>query len=72
MDDNSADGFRDGKFILTNTNKLLTKFSGTDGLKTGYYRESGFNIVATAKHGDFGLLSWLWEVRPERYGILLP
>ncbi len=47
-----SDSFRDGKFILTNTNKLLIKFSGTDGLKTGYYREAGFSIVATAKRGD--------------------
>ena len=44
-----TDSFRDGKFVLSNTNKLLTKFPGTDGLKTGYYSESGFNIVATAK-----------------------
>ncbi len=44
-----TDTFRDGKFVLSNTNKLLTKFPGTDGLKTGYYAESGFNIVATAK-----------------------
>jgi D-alanyl-D-alanine carboxypeptidase (penicillin-binding protein 5/6) len=47
-----TDSFREGKFILTNTNKLLTKFPGTDGLKTGYYRESGFNIVVTAKKGE--------------------
>ncbi|OPY74270.1 MAG: D-alanyl-D-alanine carboxypeptidase DacF precursor [Syntrophorhabdus sp. PtaU1.Bin058] len=47
-----TDSFRDGKFTLTNTNKLLVKFPGTDGLKTGYYREAGFNIVATAKRND--------------------
>jgi D-alanyl-D-alanine carboxypeptidase (penicillin-binding protein 5/6) len=44
-----TDSFRNGKFVLSNTNKLLTKFPGTDGLKTGYYSESGFNIAATAK-----------------------
>ena len=44
-----TDSFRNGKFVLSNTNKLLTKLPGTDGLKTGYYREAGFNIVATAK-----------------------
>jgi serine-type D-Ala-D-Ala carboxypeptidase (penicillin-binding protein 5/6) len=47
-----TDSFRDGKFVLSNTNKLLTKFPGTDGLKTGYYSESGFNIVATAKKDE--------------------
>jgi len=44
-----TDSFRNGIFVLSNTNKLLTKFPGTDGLKTGYYSESGFNIAATAK-----------------------
>jgi D-alanyl-D-alanine carboxypeptidase (penicillin-binding protein 5/6) len=47
-----TDSFRNGKFVLSNTNKLLTKFPGTDGLKTGYYTESGFNIVATAKKDE--------------------
>ena len=47
-----TDSFRNGKFVLSNTNKLLTKLPGTDGLKTGYYSESGFNIVATAKKDE--------------------
>ncbi len=47
-----TDSFRNGKFVLSNTNKLLTKLPGTDGLKTGYYRETGFNIVATAKREE--------------------
>ena len=51
------DTFRDGKFILTNTNKLLTKYPGTDGLKTGFYGESGFNIVATAKKNDMRFIA---------------
>ncbi len=46
------DSFRDGKFVLSNTDKLLTKFPGADGLKTGYYSASGFNIVSTAKRGE--------------------
>jgi len=47
------EGFREGKFIMHNHNKLLTKMPGVvDGLKTGYYRETGFNVVATAKKGD--------------------
>lgn len=51
------DTFRGGKFTLTNTNKLLGKFPGTDGLKTGYYRETGFNIVATAKRGEIRFIA---------------
>jgi len=51
-----SEGFRDGKFILHNTNKLLTKMNYVDGLKTGYYRQSGFNIVATAHKSDVRLI----------------
>lgn len=44
-----SEPFRDGKFIMNNHNKLLTKMSGVDGLKTGFYQETGFNVVATAQ-----------------------
>ncbi|MBO0904372.1 D-alanyl-D-alanine carboxypeptidase family protein [Jiella sonneratiae] len=33
------------------TNKLLGKVAGVDGLKTGYIRDSGFHLVATAMRG---------------------
>lgn len=32
-----------------NHNKLLTSYDGADGIKTGYIRASGFNLVASAK-----------------------
>ena len=32
-----------------NHNKLLTDYPGVDGIKTGYIRDSGFNLVASAK-----------------------
>jgi len=48
-----SEGFRDNKFIMNNHNKLLMKMPNlADGMKTGYYRETGFNVVATAKKGD--------------------
>jgi D-alanyl-D-alanine carboxypeptidase len=31
-----------------NHNRLLRQYSGTDGIKTGYIRASGFNVVASA------------------------
>ena len=35
-----------------NHNKLLSKYDGTDGIKTGYINASGFNLVATVeRHG---------------------
>ncbi len=33
------------------TNNLLGKVQGVDGLKTGYIRMSGYNLVATARRG---------------------
>lgn len=51
------DTFRAGKFTLTNTNKLLGRFQGADGLKTGYYSRTGFNLVATAKRGDMRFIA---------------
>ncbi len=49
--------FRNGKFILTNTNTLLGRFRGMDGLKTGYHRKAGFSIVATAKRKNLRLIA---------------
>ena len=42
---------RVGQRVLTNHNKLIGRFHGADGMKTGYVCASGFNIVATATRG---------------------
>src|SRR5215510_8895094 len=34
-----------------NHNSLLFHYKGTDGLKTGYTRASGFNLVASVRRG---------------------
>jgi serine-type D-Ala-D-Ala carboxypeptidase (penicillin-binding protein 5/6) len=48
-----TEGFRDGKFVMNNHNKLLISMPGVvDGLKTGFYRETGFNVVATGKKNE--------------------
>jgi len=52
-----SEGFRGGKFIMNNHNKLLTKMAGVDGLKTGFYRETGFNVVVTAKKGELRFIA---------------
>lgn len=49
--------FRNGSFTLTNTNRLLGRFRGMDGLKTGYHRKAGFSIVATAKRRNLRLIA---------------
>lgn len=51
------DTFRGGKFTLRNTNGLLKVYRGADGLKTGHTAEAKFCLAATAKKGDFRLLS---------------
>jgi D-alanyl-D-alanine carboxypeptidase len=40
-----------GQQVLNNHNKLIGRFRGADGMKTGYICASGFNIVATATRG---------------------
>ena len=49
--------FRGGTFVMTNHNKLLARMSGVDGLKTGYYRKAGYNVVVTAKRGGLRLIA---------------
>ncbi|MGA7870238.1 MAG: D-alanyl-D-alanine carboxypeptidase family protein [Candidatus Binatus sp.] len=49
--------FRGGTFILRNTNHMVRTYSGCDGLKTGFYDKSGFNVVATAKRGELRLVA---------------
>lgn len=51
------EGFRDGKFVLDNTNHLIGKYPGADGLKTGSYHEAGFNLAATAQRDGLRLIS---------------
>jgi serine-type D-Ala-D-Ala carboxypeptidase (penicillin-binding protein 5/6) len=49
--------FRDGAFLLQNTNKLLGRFPGLDGLKTGYTHKAGFCLCATAERKGLRLVS---------------
>lgn len=37
-------------------NNLLTTYQGTDGIKTGYIRASGFNLVTSVERGDTRLI----------------
>jgi D-alanyl-D-alanine carboxypeptidase (penicillin-binding protein 5/6) len=43
------DTFRDGKFDLDNTNKLVKRYRGTTGLKTGFTNAAGFCLSASAE-----------------------
>lgn len=39
-----------------NTNRLLGSYEGMDGMKTGYIRASGFNLVASARRGNLRVI----------------
>jgi D-alanyl-D-alanine carboxypeptidase (penicillin-binding protein 5/6) len=49
--------FRDGQFVLENTNRLVGHFDGLDGLKTGYTAKAGFCLCATASRNGMRLIS---------------
>ncbi len=46
----------DHKFWLVNTNKLISQYEGTDGLKTGHTDQAGYCLAATAKKNDIRLI----------------
>ena len=47
----------DRKIWLVNTNKLVRFYEGVDGLKTGYTKEAGYCLTATAKKNNMRLIS---------------
>lgn len=48
--------FRDGTLVINNKNKLVGRLAEVDGLKTGYTRRAGFNLVATGASGERRLI----------------
>lgn len=48
---------RDGKFFMRNTNELIQRYRGADGLKTGHTDEAGYSLSATARREGFRLVS---------------
>ncbi len=46
-----------GDVTCINRNRLLGACEGVDGLKTGYVRASGYNLIATAKRGNVRLVA---------------
>ncbi len=48
---------RVGKRILRNHNRLIDRYPGADGMKTGFICSGGYNVVATAKRGDRHLIA---------------
>ena len=51
---------------FSNHNKLLGKFDGTDGIKTGYINASGFNLVATVTRNNVRLIGVVFGGKTSR------
>ena len=49
-----------------NHNRLLGKYDGMDGMKTGYIRASGFNLVASAKRDDQRIIAVVFGGRSSK------
>ncbi len=63
------DTVRDGAFGLANTNKLVRFYDGATGLKTGFTRQAGFCLSASAQREDLGLIAVVMgaETSPKRF-----
>ncbi len=46
-----------GRRVIRNYNKLLGRYPGADGMKTGFICAAGFNLVATATRGNKQLIA---------------
>ncbi|MGR6836045.1 D-alanyl-D-alanine carboxypeptidase family protein [Syntrophomonas erecta] len=47
---------RQGEYVISNSNRLLWRYAGADGLKTGYTSEAKNCLVATAKRDNLRLI----------------
>jgi len=53
----AARSFTYGKHRMANHNRLLGRVKGVDGIKTGYTRASGFNLVSSVKVGGRSIVA---------------
>ena len=59
--------FQYGKARHKNHNGLLFSYAGTEGLKTGYTRDSGFNLLTSCKRQDKHLIAVVLGGRSSRH-----
>ncbi len=58
--------FRNGSFAMSNHNHLLGVVDGCDGLKTGFFSNAGFSIVATAQRNNSRVIAVVLGSRHRR------
>ncbi|NLA27134.1 MAG: D-alanyl-D-alanine carboxypeptidase, partial [Firmicutes bacterium] len=63
------DEIRSGEVFLSNTNRMIMDYPGCDGLKTGFTRDAGNSISATAQRGKTRFLAVVMgsETEKDRY-----
>ncbi len=52
-----------GKTVASSNRRFLTSYKGADGIKTGYTRAAGFNLVASAEHGSERIIATVFGGR---------
>lgn len=52
----STQQWRFGGKVITNHNRMLGRYEGTNGIKTGYIRASGFNLVISVRRDGHHLV----------------
>ena len=65
-----------GRTMIRNHNRMLGDYDGADGIKTGFIRDSGFNIVTSAQRDGVRLVGVTmggssWVERDRHMGALL-
>ena len=65
-----------GRQMIRNHNRMVGNYDGADGMKTGYIRDSGFNIVTSAQRDGVRLVGVTmggssWVERDRHMGALL-
>jgi D-alanyl-D-alanine carboxypeptidase len=55
-----------GKRVWT-TNRLLSSYRGADGIKTGYTRAAGYNLVASARRGNKRIIAAILGGKSSRW-----
>lgn len=61
----------DNKFWLVNTNKLIKTYEGADGLKTGYTKEAGYCLTATANKNRMRLIATIMGASDSKKEIVI-
>ena len=62
----SLSAFKYGGRTYRTHNKVLTSYPGADGMKTGYIRASGYNLVTSARRGKHRLIGVIFGGKSSR------